>query len=193
MRRRAGGRGPGFLAGAALLLGLAGPAWALDVLGVKTVAESGQVRVELELVLDAPVERVIAVLTDYDRIHELHPRFRESRDLGMPAPGVTEVYTVFRGCVAVFCRTLRRVERLRRTAAGLVAEDVPGRGDFAAGRTEWRFSSEGEGRTRLDYRAMLEPDFFLPPLVGGRVLADLTRETTLEMLAAAERRAAEER
>ncbi|MEJ2513654.1 MAG: SRPBCC family protein [Gammaproteobacteria bacterium] len=187
MRRRAAACGFVSLGGAALLFCLPVSASALEVVAVDTAAESRSIRVELEVVLDAPMDRVIDVLTDYDRIHELHPRFRDSGDLGSPAPGVTEVYTVFRGCLAVFCRTVRRVERLQRTPTGLLAVEVPGRSDFAEGRTEWRFRAEGNQRTRLYYRAVLEPDFLLPPLFGRRVLAEMTRETTVEMLAAAER------
>jgi len=165
-----------------------GPAAAVEVLGTQAGRDGEAFTFRLEARVDVPVERLVAVLTDFDRIHELHRRMVASRDLGEVEPGVTEVYTELKGCVAVFCRTIHRTERVRRTVDGLLAEDVPGRGDFEAGSTRWIFFAEGEG-TRLVYETSLLPGFWIPPLLGPSMLADNTRRTTIEMLAAAERKA----
>lgn len=143
----------------------------------------------IEARLAAPPERVLEVLTDYANLPKLHRRIRESRVLAEPQPGSAEVYTRFDGCVMLICRSLERTERIRRTPAGLEAEDVPGKSAFREGRTQWLLAAEGSG-TRLSYRARLVPGFWVPPVLGPVFLARAVKEMTLETLAAAEARAA---
>ena len=175
---------------AAVLLAFLGcaPAWALEVVGNRAGRDGEAFTFRLEVLIDAPRQPLVAVLTDFDRIHELHRRMVTSRDLGEVAPGVVEVYTELEGCVAFFCRTLHRTERVRSTPDGLLAQDVLGRGDFEFGQTRWSFSAEGE-RTRLVYETTVRPGFWVPPLLGPTMLAKITRRTTIEMLEAAERKA----
>lgn len=181
---------PLVLLAAGCLAGL--PAAALEVVRAEASEDAGRYTVVVEVLIDAPREAVEAALTDFDRIEELSERFVESRSLGQPEPGVTEVLTRLRDCVAFFCKTLERVERIRETDTGLVAEDVPGRGDFRSGRTVWALTAEGE-RTRLVFASRLVPDFWVPPLVGPALLGARSRETTVEMMGALERRLKEER
>ena len=179
----------GLRAAAALLACLVcAPVLALEVVGNQAGRDGEAFTFRLEVLIDAPRERLVAVLTDFGRIHELHRRMVTSRELGEVEPGVVEVYTELKGCVALFCRTIHRTERIRATPDGLLAQDVPGRGDFESGVTRWSFSADGE-RTRLVYETTLRPAFWVPPLLGPMVLANTTRRTTIEMLAAAERRA----
>ena len=142
--------------------------------------------------LAAPPERVLEVLTDYEQLPQLHSRIRESRVIGQPAPDTVEVHTRFDGCVMLICRSLERTEIIRRTAAGLEAEDVAGRSAFREGHTRWLITADGEG-TRLSYRSHLVPDFWVPPVFGPMFLARAVKEMTLETLAAAEARAAQHR
>ena len=164
------------------------PARALEVMAAESGRAGEDFIFRLEARLEVSVESLIAVLTDFDRIHELHDSMTMSRNLGQPEDGVTEVYTELRSCVAVFCRTLHRVERIRRVGDTLKAQDVGGRSDFEDGQTLWRFKPDGEG-TRLTYEARLRPAFWVPPIFGPAMLAKTTRQTTVELLAAAESRA----
>ena len=133
-------------------------------------------------------ERLLAVLTDYEHIHELHPQILESRSLGTVGPATEEVFSRFRGCVLFLCRTLNRVEHIRRDGTTLVAEDVPGRGAFSDGHTEWRFTPEGQG-ARLHYTARFVPAFSVAPVFGPSMLARSLERMTLETMAEAHRRA----
>ncbi len=47
----------------------------------------------------------------------------------------------------------------------IVAEIVPERSEFKSGRTVWRVCSMGD-RSRIEYESTMEPDFFIPPVIG---------------------------
>lgn len=168
---------------------VANVARAIEIIAVETERDGPAFLLRIEAALEAEPQRLLAVLTDYDRIHELHPDMLESRSLGSVGPATTEVYTRFEGCVLLVCRTLHRVERIRATATELHAEDVPGRGSFREGRSHWRFEAEGPG-TRLRYETRFVPEFWVPSLIGAGILARAMKRMTLETMAEAEKRAA---
>lgn len=179
---------PGLIAAVLLLLSPACAAVAMEVKSVEAGREGPAYVLRIEAVLAAPPGRLMAVLTDYDRIHELHPRILQSRSLGRVDQVTEEVYTRFEGCVLFFCRSLDRVERIQVVGHTLFAEDVPGRGSFSEGRTVWRMAAEGTG-TRLHYVARFVPAFWVAPLIGPGVLARSVERMTIETMAEVERRA----
>lgn len=172
----------------ALLAPLAG-AHAFELVSVTTERDGSAYVLRIEAVFDAvSPKRLLAVLTDYEHIHELHPQILESRSLGQVSPATVEVYSRFRGCVLFLCRTLERVEHIRRDGTTLVAEDVPGRSAFTDGHTEWRFTREGD-RSRLHYEARFVPAFSVAPVFGPSMLARSLERMTLETMEEAHRRA----
>jgi carbon monoxide dehydrogenase subunit G len=172
-------------------LSLAAPtAVALELCDAAASRDGRRFVLAIDAWLAASPERVLAVLTDYEHLPDLHPSMLGSRVLARPASGVAEVATEFRNCILLFCRTVRRVERIRATERGLSARDLPGRGSFSAGRTEWGLQAAGAG-TRLTWRAEITPDFWVPPFFGDAMLGKLQR-TTEEMLAAVETRAGQD-
>ena len=84
---------------------------ALSVESVQTSLRGGVYRVELVARVDAPVESVAAVLTDYAGYRSLDPRIRASDVLPPEHEGEELVRTVVRACAGFFCRNVERVER----------------------------------------------------------------------------------
>jgi hypothetical protein len=172
------------VAGLAILaagLALAPCAGGFELYSVEAQHEGNVFEFHIEARFEAAPAQVLAVLTDYDRLHELHPRMTESRSLGEVDAATEEVYSRFEGCVLLFCRTLGRVERIGLQDGYLVAEDVPGRGSFREGRTVWRLSSDAGG-SRLRYTTRFVPDFWVAPVVGARALARSVERMTVEMM-----------
>jgi hypothetical protein len=129
--------------------------------------------------VDAPVEAVRGVLLDYAHLGRLNPAIRSSELLAAPVADVERVRTVIEACALMFCRTLVRVEDVRRLAGGsLRADIVPVGSDFSAGTSYWFFESEAGG-TRLRYHASLQPDFWVPPLLGPTLITRSMREEFL--------------
>ncbi len=176
------------LAGALVLLlpGTRLPAY--ELVSVETTRDGAAYLLSIEAVFAATPARVLAVLTDYDNIHELHPRITRSRSLGRVGPATAEVHTRFEGCLLMFCRAIDRVERIRADDGALFAEDVPGRGSFREGSTVWRLAAE-VGQTRLKYQARFVPAFWVPPLIGPGQMSRSVQQMTLELMSEVERRA----
>ena len=177
------------MAGALALLAPLAGANAFELVSVTTERDGPAYVLRIEALFDGvSPQRLLAVLTDYERIHELHPQILESRSLGQVGPATVEVYSRFRGCVLFLCRNLDRVEHIRRDGTTLVAEDVPGRSAFSDGHTEWRFTRESDG-ARLQYTARFVPAFSVAPVFGPSMLARSLERMTLETMAEAHRRA----
>jgi hypothetical protein len=132
------------------------------------VTESGGIyRINMVMMVHAPAKYVRGVLTDYAHIYRLNPSIIESEILPSPEQGVARVRTVMRGCVLFFCKSVGRVEDVRELASGdLQAEVVPELSNLKSGTAEWRIQRVGE-YTLITYQAHMEPDFFIPPLVGS--------------------------
>jgi hypothetical protein len=176
------------LAGALAVFGIAGEAAAFEVVSVQAEREGPAYRLRIEARFAASPERVLAVLTDYDHVHELHQRITESRSLGQVGPDTEEVYTRFEGCVLFYCQILHRVEHIRIEGGTLFARDVPGRGSFREGSTTWRLAAEDEG-ARLQYEAHFVPAFKVAPLIGPGLLVGTVERMTLETMAEVDLRA----
>lgn len=124
-------------------------------------------RIRLEMVLDIAADYVNEVLTDYRHFYRLNPSIVESRMLPPPNEGTVRVYTRMEGCVLFYCTEFTRVDDVRELDSGeLVAVIVPDMSDFGSGTALWRITQHGD-RSRLVYEAQIQPDFFVPSLIGS--------------------------
>ena len=118
--------------------------------------------------LAAPPSAISAILTDFDndRYQQISDIYKESSYLPPDSDGTPLVYTRVEGCLLLFCRSMRRVERLEMVKPRFIrATAVPERSDFKYSLAEWTLEPEGDG-TRVVYRMEMEPAFWLPPFVG---------------------------
>jgi Polyketide cyclase / dehydrase and lipid transport len=118
--------------------------------------------------LDATPEAIYKVLLDFDgdRYSQISEIYKESGYLPPDGDGTPLVYTRVEGCLLLFCRSMRRVERLEVVTAEYIRSRVlPERSDFKYALSEWSIEPE-TGGTKVTYRMEMEPDFWLPPFVG---------------------------
>ena len=151
----------------ALCLGLwaTAPA-AAEIRSFSMERHSERYHVVSETFIDAPVGAVYAVLVDYDNYHRISSIFEESRYLERNADGSGVVYTKAHGCIVFFCTTVERVEKLEVVPdAEIVATVIPERSNARYARTRWRLEPL-DGGTLLRYELEMEPDFWVPPVIG---------------------------
>ena len=164
-----------------------------------TAAQTASVEVEhhgaaftarFDAVVDAPLSRVYAVLTDFPALPELNPDI-VAVSVQLPAGGRgVRVRSVLKSCIWFFCRKVVQVEDVVEPDAHTIkARIVPGRGDFKSGWSDWRLTEQG-GKTHLHYEARRVPDFWLPPLIGPWAVEHALRSQIEATIPALERLAA---
>ena len=158
-------------------------AYAVHIDELQVSETQGVYRINLVSQVQAPVHYVHDVLTDYKHIYRLDPTIIDSEILASPDDDVVRVRTRISDCIAFFCMTLDRVEDVRELEnGGLESTLVPALGNFKSGYSEWKLVGQGR-RTRITYQARLEPDFFVPPLIGSYFVKQKLRKRVLTSMA----------
>jgi hypothetical protein len=157
------------------LVSLTAHASQLVRLDVDQKANSYAIYVVMEL--DAPAEKVRAILTDYAHLERLNASITASEIIGARSDGTVRVLTRFENCILFFCMTMQRMEDITEDGQGrILVTLVPDASSFRSGKAWWEVTSTKSG-SRVIHRATLEPDFWLPPWIGTAILkAALRRE-----------------
>jgi hypothetical protein len=156
------------VAAAAALLAASALAAAATIDALDVVRRHGVYSLEANVRLDATPESIYAVLTDFDEnaYSRISRVYKESRYLEPAADGTPIVYTRMEGCALWHCMTLERTERLTTDAPRYIKSvALPEGSNFKHAMSEWLLERDGDG-TRMRYRLEMEPDFFVPPIIG---------------------------
>ena len=143
---------------------------------------------ELVATLDAPIDRVEAVLRNYAGYPTLDSRILEAKVLDRPAPNEVMLFTSLRACFGPFCRTVKRTEKVEEDVHELRATTIPASSDVTFGETFTQLSNAGP-RTRVVYRTAISPDFWVPRFVGRRMMLKTLRDATLNLFGNVEKQA----
>jgi hypothetical protein len=148
----------------------------------------GVYRVEMEMEIAAPVESVRAIITDYDNLDRVSRLLTESALLQSPQPGGIRRRLVSRLCLLFFCFSSTMVEDVEEIGADTVLTRlVPELSDFRSGHSRWQTVPLDGGRCLLRFQYVMEPDFWIPPLIGPLLIKrSLVREAeyTIEKIEA---------
>ncbi|HEX2139751.1 MAG TPA: SRPBCC family protein [Woeseiaceae bacterium] len=144
--------------------------------------EDSRYHLESEVWLAAPPSDVYRVLTDYDQFVRFTSAFVESHDVAPDEQGRPRFYTRMEGCMLLFCKSLvRRGYLLLEPRSEIVAVAVPSESDFKYSRERWRLAEEGGG-TLLLYDFEMEPDFWVPPVIGPWIIKRTLREDGIDVI-----------
>jgi len=163
---------------------------AFDIESSKAAYANKHYEYEMVAVIDAPVDRVQAVLRDYEGYRQLDSRILEARVIERPADYVAMLETVLHVCLGPFCRDVKRIERVEELPLGLEATADPQHSDVKFGETKV-YLSVVDDRTRVSYRTSIVPDFWVPPFPGRRWMLRTLEESTKNIFRGVERRAQE--
>lgn len=154
---------------------------AAEIRALHMETENGGYRVHAETFLQAPPQVVFSMLLNYDQFHRLSAGITASRWLDETLDGLPLAYTRIDSCVAFFCRKLEKVEKVTITSTNEIRTEVlPERSDFRYNRTRWRLEPE-DGGTKILYDLEMEPDFWVPPLIGPWAIKRKARKSALNI------------
>ncbi len=128
--------------------------------------EDGLYTVVIERSFNAPIAAVFHVITDYDNLEALDKHILESRRLEQTGDNTYLVYTRLRDCIAIFCKTIERVEEVHVLSMNeIVSTTDPERSDVEYGVNRWVLEETDDG-THLRYELSMKPDFWVPRFIG---------------------------
>jgi len=141
------------------------------------------------MVVHAAPEYVHAALTDYPHVYRFTPTIVESEVLPSPDKEAVRVRTRIEDCMACFCVDLVSVADIwERPSGDLRVVVVPELSTFRSGSAEWRIRPH-PGGSHVVYEARMEPDIFVPPVVGPYFVKKTLLRETLTAFARLERMA----
>jgi Polyketide cyclase / dehydrase and lipid transport len=147
-------------------IGCTSLAWAATIRSLDVTRHHGRYALVADTFLNAPAEAIYDVLVDYDQFNRISSVYKEFGYLEPDEDGTPIVYTRMEGCLAFFCKSMRRVERLEtREPYYIRTVTLPEQSDFEYSVSEWVLEPEHDG-TKVTYRLEMEPDFWVPPVVG---------------------------
>lgn len=162
----------------ALAILVALPALALDDEDVSIEKVGRAYRIHMAFDVPATVDQIKSVLTDFTHPSRLSPAVTERQVLGHQ-DGVVRVRTEFRDCVVLFCKTMTLLHDVTVSANEVRADVVAEGSDFRSGFLRWSVNSIGNGNSHVVFGAVMEPDFFVPPLIGGFLVRNALRKQVL--------------
>jgi hypothetical protein len=166
-----------------LLCLLTPPSYAAGLAELHVSESQGIYSINLVMQMQVPARYVHRVLTDYVHIYRLDPAITDSEILPSPEAGVVRVRTRIADCIAFFCMKIDRVEDVRELGHDtLQVTTIPTRGSFKSGHAEWKILGMEE-RTQVIYQAQMEPDVYIPPLIGNYFVKRKLRKSILASLA----------
>ena len=138
---------------------------ALDLDDVHVTVQGSVYRAQLTFDVAASVDQVTAVLTDYEHPDRLTPDVTK-REVVSQQNGIARVRTEIHSCVVLFCKDLTLTQDVTVVTGTIRADIVPEESDFRSGYVLWLVTSRASGGSRIQYESVIEPEFFIPPLVG---------------------------
>ncbi len=169
----------GFIAAIVLSMSCSA-AHALTVEHLDSKYRDRQYQLTLVAVIDAPRERVQDILRDYAHYPKLDARIVEATVISRDGPHEVVLSTKLRACFAVFCRTVKRVERVQERDNELLAKVLPAQSEVTSGETHTQLQALGE-QTRVSYSTSIAPGFWIPPLIGRALMLRTLREASLDL------------
>ncbi|MFK7817033.1 MAG: SRPBCC family protein [Gammaproteobacteria bacterium] len=145
--------------------------------------KQGVYHLNASFIVEASAEKVVAALTDYENISQLHPTIIESEILETTSSKITaRIRTVVKDCAIFFCKKITRVENItQRGFASLDAEVVPFLSDLRSGHTSWKFVSV-DNHTEVTYLATMQPKFWIPPLIRSHTVTNKFKKRISEIV-----------
>jgi hypothetical protein len=175
----------------ALALGAAA-AQAGEIRKADILYRKGAYSIDADIRINAPVEAVRAVVTDYEHLDRLSPTVSASRIIERYDERHLKRLLSIDTCVLFFCTQFDMVERVEELPSGdIVTTIIPEESDFDVGESRWRLVAVDAGHTSLLFTSARKPHFWIPPLIGPWFLKNKLRAELKEMATRVEALAAD--
>jgi len=152
-------------------------AHATDIQSINITENAGIYHISISADIDAPAQYVRQVINDHAHAYRINNSIIESEVLETLSLGNKKVRTRMLCCTVLFCQEAERVDIVRTLKSGdISATIIPGDSDFHSGQALFKLTEKGCNHTYLTYSANIEPRFFIPPVIGPKVVIESLKE-----------------
>jgi len=154
---------------------------AIDIQHSSAVVDNSRYIVELDIIIQAPKDRVYSILTDYSNFHQLNDSFVESNLLKHIDSTHSKTRLMTESCVLLFCFNAVFVYFIEVSGESeMFAVIDPTMSDLNFGESHLRLNSIGKGQTRVQFDTVNQPSFWIPPIIGPWLLKSRMLEEVKE-------------
>ena len=147
-----------------------------DIDELMVTENDGIYQIKVSAQIAVAEKHVRQVITDYAHAYRINRSIIESEVLKSSIAGNVRVRARVLACVPLFCLEAERVDEVSTLSSGdIKAVIVPEKSDFHSGEALWKIIPDGN-TTQLIYLASIEPNFFIPPVIGTQLVIDNMRE-----------------
>ena len=148
--------------------------------------EGDHFRVRIDMLIDANLEQVRSLLTDYARLDRISSSITGSELLYSSRPH-SRVRVTTESCIVFYCRKLVQVQDVTELDGGFIlVKVVPESSDFSYGQNLWWIQAQ-DGGTRVTYSSDIVPRFWVPPVVGTAIFQHKLLEESRQVIENLER------
>jgi hypothetical protein len=159
-----------------ILLAIHSNAVADSTTEIVVTEEDGIFQITVSAQIAATEKHVRQVITDYTHAYRINHSIIESEVLKSPVDGNIQVRARVLACTPLLCIEVERVDEVSTLESGnILAVIVPEKSDFRSGKALWKITPDGD-KTQLSYWASIEPDVFIPPVIGTQLVIDNLRD-----------------
>lgn len=149
--------------------------------------QDGHYLIDLNIQISATKQRVIEVMTDYNQLQKLSSSIRSSQILEQRT-NYTKLKLVNEACVLFFCQTVNQVQHVQQLDNDYISINVePLANNLKFSSQLWHFKAINANTTLIRYSADIEPDFWIPPLIGSWILQNRLIEEAKQIILNAEK------
>lgn len=159
---------------ALIIILLSANSYAGEWLKDKVNSKNGRYYLDIEALLDAPYEKVYALLTDYAHLKKLNPTMKESAIISTD-PDKFIIRTITKNCVMMVCSKIINTQLVSEPEPGhIISITLPEQSNLKYGRMEWYITGKGN-KTFVSMKGEIEPDFWVPPVFGPLAIKALIK------------------
>lgn len=159
----------GFVFWAVALLPI--PALAVEINDLQAKRKDRTFDIGAEIMIKAPLADTYHAAQAFEKMPDYSPMIKSARLLGKQ-----RLASKTRVCILGFCKTVKQVMRYELEPNKRIdMKVIPGKGNLKAGQAHWRFEPRGDDRTRIHFQTSIEPDFWVPPLIGSWAVKKVLR------------------
>ncbi|MEO5367705.1 MAG: hypothetical protein H7831_15375 [Magnetococcus sp. WYHC-3] len=164
------------------------PAQALELALFQVNGEGQDYTVHAQGVVNSPARLIVERITDYAHLSDINQIVRSSTILEGAAHENALVRVEARACFLIYCTTKIAIQRYTLEPGRVRVEILPNKGHFKGENLVWEFKELEGNRTEFKLHSHIQPDFWIPPMVGSWVVRGLLSQeargtlTTLDRL-----------